>query len=160
MNIIVNGEKYSVTTSRTGYFKLLYNRKYNQSVYKIQYSYAGSSYYLSTKNSTTFKINQKTRIRILTPTTSTVGKSVKLSGILLCNNKGIKGAEILVRITNGSEYINYTTKTFTSGYFTVNYVFSDNYVGSQEHLIFEYMGNGFYSNAINQTMLTFTRSDS
>lgn len=115
--ITINGKKYTAKTYSSGYFTLKYTVTTGSKTYKITTSYAGSSTYPKAKNETTVYIKKESNIILYKVPVATKGNVSKISGKLLSNNKGIKGVNVTLDI-NGKKYY---AKTYSSGYFTINY---------------------------------------
>ncbi|RAP45889.1 MAG: hypothetical protein BZ135_04850 [Methanosphaera sp. rholeuAM6] len=115
--ITINGKKYTAKTYSSGYFTLKYTVPTGSKTYKITTSYAGSSTYPKAKNETTVYIKKESNIILYKVPVATKGNVSKISGKLLSNNKGIKGVNVTLDI-NGKKYY---AKTYSSGYFTINY---------------------------------------
>ncbi len=152
VTIDVNGKIFTTKTYSSGYFKINYTvPTFNQRTVKI--SYNGSSIYLSATNKTTFKVKQKTKINILTKGNVNSGKTVKISGQLrLTDNKGVKAQT--VTITVGSK--KYTTKTYSSGYFTIDHIFDNSKSKITVNVAFNGSTNYLASNAT--TTLTIVKT--
>ncbi|RAP48707.1 MAG: hypothetical protein BZ135_00210 [Methanosphaera sp. rholeuAM6] len=142
----INGKKHVLNTTSTGYFTVKYKAT-TLGKNNVTYSYAGSKVYLSSNNKTTFLVQKKTVLTCYTMKASEYGSTVKVSGKLLCNNKGLKGQKIIVSIGNQ----NYSATTYSSGYFTVNYKIKSY---DKQQVTFTYAGTDTYRASTNKTTIT------
>ena len=110
--------------------------------------YYGNNNYSESSVNTTFEVRKlSTNIEIYNLKPATIGTTIKISGKLLTNGTGLKQQTVKITI-NGQTY---TTTTYTSGYFTINYTTTQ--VGNN-NVTFTYNGNNNYVGSSNSCILT------
>jgi len=136
VTVTVGGNNYTATTYSSGYFTVNYTvTSYDPQT--VKFTFAGNSNYESKTNSTTLKVKQPTTIELYSMSTVKVGSTIKVSGKLLSNGAGVKNQNVVVKVNNNS----YTAKTYSSGYFTINYTVTN--VGTN-NVTFTYAGSTAY----------------
>lgn len=75
------------------------------------------------------------------------GSTIKISGKLMSNGKAVQKANITINV-GGTKY---TTKTLSSGYFTIKYKVKSY---KQQKVVFTYAGNKTYQSSKNYTILS------
>ena len=80
-------------------------------------------------------------------TSEPYGKTIKVSGKLLCNGTSVKGQTVKITI-NGQEF---TATTVGYGYFTINYTINtyDNH-----KVVYRFAGSSMYESCTNTTTFT------
>ena len=146
VNITVNGKNYTATSDKNGYFTINYTvDSYNNGT--VKFRFAGNSLYESCTNTTTFIVKQPVSIYMYPRTSEPYGKTIKVSGKLLCNNTGVKGQTVKITI-NGKEF---TATTGGYGYFTINYTI-DTY--DKHNVVYRFAGSSMYESCTNSTAFT------
>lgn len=141
--ITVNNETFTTKTDKYHRFSLVYKtNKIGKNTLTVTYNKIGK--YESNSFTRNFNVKKPSNIFLYKLPVATPGKVSKISGKLLWNNKGIKGANVRIRV-NGKEY---TAKTFSSGYFTVNYLVP---TINTIRVEVSYAGSSVYSKATNTT---------
>ena len=146
VKITINRQTYTTTTYTSGYFTINYTVNTYQPQ-TITFTYNGNDNYEPSTNTTTLTTKQPTNIELYNLKPTTIGTTTKVSGKLLTNGTGIKNQKITINI-NGQTY---TTTTYTSGYFTINYTTTQ--VGNN-NVTFTYNGNNNYVGSSNSCILT------
>ena len=150
ISIKVNEKSYTATTGGYGYFTVNHTIT-NYDNLNITMSYAGSSKYEATSNSTVYKVKQPTNIYMYSRSNDKVGSTIKVSGKLQYNNgEGIKGEKVKINV-NGKTY---NTTTGGYGYFTVNYTIPTN---KNLNVTFTYDGSKTYEASKNSTNYTVVK---
>ena len=146
VTIRINGKSYTATTGGYGYFTINYTiPDYNN--LNITMSYAGSSKYEATSNSTVYKVAQPTNIYMYSRSNDKVGSTIKVSGKLQSSGVGVKGEKVSINV-NGKTY---TATTGGYGYFTVNYTITTK---TNCNVTFTYNGSKLYEASTNSTVYT------
>jgi len=137
--ITVNGKNYTAKTSSTGYFTLNYQTT-TAGVNNITYTYNGNTEYKSVTSTTTFNVigdKQETNFLYYNIKDVNLGDTVKISAKLLSDGQPVKSQNIIITV-NGK---NYTAKTSSTGYFTLNYQTT---TAGVNNITFTYNGNTEY----------------
>ncbi len=146
VTIKVNGKTFTATTGGYGYFTINYTITSYDDL-NISMSYAGSSKYEATTNSTVYKVKQPTNLYMYARSGDKVGTTIKVSGKLQSNGEGVKGEKVNINV-NGKTY---TATTAGYGYFTVNYTITSN---TNCNVTFTYNGSKLYEASTNSTVYT------
>ncbi len=138
VSVTVDGKTYNVTTTRYGNYKLNVS-SLTAGTNTIKVSYAGTSVYAKSANTTTFQANKKTSVITVGSTKSvSVGSSVSVYGKLSVRDIGLSYAN--VTITVGSKKYVVTT----SQYGNYNLKFTATTAGNQT-ITASYGGTKYYS---------------
>ena len=146
VTIKVNGKTFTATTGGYGYFTINYTITSYDNL-NISMSYAGSSKYEATTNSTVYAVKQPTNIYMYSRSGDKVGTTIKVSGKLQSNGEGVKGEKVNINV-NGKTY---TATTAGYGYFTVNYTITSN---TNCNVTFTFNGSKLYEASTNSTVYT------
>ena len=143
VNITVNNKQYPSNSDKNGYFTVNYTvDSYNNG--SVKFRFPGNNLYESCINTTTFVVKQPVSIYMYPRTIETYGKTIKVSGKLLCNGTGVKGQTVLITV-NGKGY-NATTVGY--GYFTINYTINSY---DMHKVVYKYAGSSLYESCTNTT---------
>ncbi len=143
VTVSVDGRNLTAKTSSTGYFTVSYVVK-SYGSHKVVFTHAKSAKYLASKNTTSFNVLEPTTIQYYKISNADYNSTVKVSGKLLANGKGIKGQSVTITI-NG---VKYTAKTSSTGYFTINYKVNSY---DARKVTFSYSGSNSYKSTTNST---------
>ena len=147
ITIKVNDKTYTATTGGYGYFTVNHTITSYDDL-NVTFTYAGSSKYLSSKNSTIYTVKKPTNLFMYTRSGDTKGNTIKVSGKLQYNNgEGVKGEKITIKVNNKT----YTTTTGGYGYFTVNHTITSY---DDLNVTFTYKGSSKYISSKNSTIYT------
>ena len=146
VTVTVNGEDYSARTSSSGYFVLNYVAT-TAGVNNITFTYDGNSEYESVTSTTTFNVigdKKETNFLYYNIKDVNLGDTVKISAKLLSDGQPVKSQNIIITV-NGK---NYTAKTSSTGYFTLNYQTT---TAGTNNITFTYNGNTEYKSVTSTT---------
>ena len=146
VTIKVNGKKFTSKTSNTGYFTINYNVT-DYGKHSVVFSFVANDKYLSAKNSTSFSVQAPAQIQYYAITGAQYGKTIKISGKLLSNNKAVKDETVTITVNKEK----FTTKTYSSGYFTINYKVTQ---AGKNTVVFSHLASDNYKYCKNTTTFT------
>ena len=140
--LTINQDNYEVPVF-TGNFTLEYQVT-TPNLNNLTATFNGNSTYNPTNSSTTFNVKSKTTFLFYNINSVDVGDVVKISAKLLSDGNPVVRQNVDVKVNNES----YTTRTSTTGYFTIDYVAQNEGVNN---VSFDYGGNTQYLPAHNDT---------
>ena len=152
VTIKVNDKTYTATTGGYGYFTTNHTITTYDDL-NVTFTYAGSTKYLSTKNTTKYAVKKPTTLYMYERSGDKKGTTIKVSGKLQYNNTGIKGETVTITVNNK----NYTATTGGYGYFTINHTIT---TYDDCKVIFKYLGNSNYLPTSNSTVYTVKKPTS
>jgi hypothetical protein len=151
VNVTVNDKVYQVKSDGAGYIRLNYTVD-SYDTQKISFKYAGSSLYLASSNSTTFKVKQPTWIKHASIGKVKMGDVAKIVGRVLYNGtNSVKYVPVNLTVDGNV----YNLKTDGAGYFRLNYTTTK--VGTFTFTS-DFGGNNLYMASTNSTKFTVVKS--
>ncbi len=144
ITIKVNDKTYTATTGGYGYFTINHTITTYDNL-NITFTYAGSTKYLSSKNTTVYTVKKPTTLFIYSRTGDAKGSTIKVSGKLLYGDEGVKGETVTIKV-NGKTY---TATTGGYGYFTINHTITSY---DDLNISMSYAGSSGYYSCSNSTV--------
>ncbi|MEA4956251.1 MAG: hypothetical protein VB038_00810, partial [Methanobrevibacter sp.] len=151
ITVTVNGVNYSVTTSSTGGWSLLYTPNISGDL-NIMVSWVGNATHVGFTNSTVFNVANLTTNSTINVVNSTVGKSTTLNGTATDEN----GNQLVnVQLTVTVNGVNYSVTTNGVGFWILTYI--PNTSGSLDVQV-NWTGNSTHNGFTNTTVLNVSRA--
>ena len=144
VSIVVNSNSYTAKTDSSGYFTMNYMPTV-VGTYNVTVSYAGDANYNECSNKLSFTSTKKdTRITLNSISNTYVKNTALIKGRVLGGNNPLSSVSVSVMVNSK----NYTTKTDSNGYFTLNYTPTS---AVTNNVSVTYSGNGSLKASSNKT---------